>query len=211
MRAREWTKLAAMKRWWIAALLAASVLFVTRACRTTAPALPASERPQTWAQPVEVAGVDNVHRVSDTLWRGAQPTARGFAELERLGVRTVLTLRAFHDDDLPAGSKLATERIWVKTWHAEDEDVVRFLRIVSDPAKQPVFVHCHWGADRTGMMCAVYRIVLCGWSKDEAIDEMLHGDFDFHEHWQNLVEYIRDLDVERIAREAGLRDAPVAR
>ncbi len=37
------------------------------------------------------------------------------------------------------------------------EDVARFLAIVNDPANQPVFVHCHVGRHRTGVMTAIYR------------------------------------------------------
>jgi len=173
-------------------------------CRSMRTSPPASPRPDTWAEPLESAHLSNLHRVSPSLLRGAQPTAQGLEELERMGVHTVLSLRGFHDDDLPAGSKLAREHISFKTWHPEDEDVVRFLRIVNDPAQQPVFVHCQWGADRTGMMCAIYRIACNGWTKDEALAEMTGGGFGFHPEWTNLVEYVRELDVARIANQAGL-------
>jgi protein tyrosine phosphatase (PTP) superfamily phosphohydrolase (DUF442 family) len=157
-----------------------------------------------WAEPVERAGLSNLHRVSPVLWRGAQPEADGSRELERLGVRSVLSLRGLHADQLPAGSTRAYERISFKAWHPEDEDVVRFLRFVNDPAHQPVFVHCQWGADRTGMMCAIWRVACCGWTRDEALAEMTQGGFGFHSELSNLVEYVRKLDVERLAREAGI-------
>jgi protein tyrosine/serine phosphatase len=48
-------------------------------------------------------------------------------------------------------------------------DVVKFLQIVTDPEKVPVFVHCQHGADRTGVMAASYRIIVQGWSKDQAL------------------------------------------
>ena len=105
---------------------------------------------------------------------------------------------------------LAYEHISFKAWHAEHEDVVRFLRIVADPARQPVFVHCQHGADRTGMMTAIYRIAVQGWSKEDAIAEMTEGGFGFHSIWTNLVEYVRKLDVDRLKREAGLT-APSAK
>lgn len=164
-----------------------------------------SARAASWAEPLARPGLPNLYRVSATLYRGAQPTREGFGELARLGVKSVLSLRGFHDDDVPVEAGLAHERISFKAWHAEDEDVVRFLRFVADPAHQPVFVHCQWGADRTGMMCAIERVALEGWSKDDALAEMTQGGFGFHPEWQNLVQYVRELDVERLAREAGLR------
>ncbi len=147
-------------------------------------------------------GLPNLHRVTPELWRGAQPTAEGLRELDRIGVRTVLSLRAFHADDLPADAHFEYERISFKSWHPEDEDVVRFLRIVTDPARQPVFVHCQHGADRTGMMCAIYRVAYCGWTKDEALAEMTEGGFGFHAIWSNLVDYVRELDIDALRASA---------
>lgn len=160
---------------------------------------------RTWAKALERPGLPNLHIVTPMLYRGAQPTREGFFELRRLGVKSVLSLRSLHADRIPIDADLHYERISFKAWHPEDEDVVRFLKIVSDPTRQPVFVHCQWGADRTGMMCAIERVALEGWTKDEAIAEMTQGDFNFHPEWQNLVQYVRELDVEKLAREAGVQ------
>jgi len=85
-----------------------------------------------------------------------------------------------------------------------DDNVAAFLKVVSDPARQPVFVHCRHGSDRTGTMCAVYRIVVQGWSKGEAVLEMTRGGFGFHTNFENLVQYVEKMDVEAIRQKAGL-------
>jgi protein tyrosine/serine phosphatase len=132
-------------------------------------------------------------------------------QLEKFGIKTVINLRAFHSDrDELKDANLRWEHISVKTWHPEDEDVVQFLKIVTDPNKVPVFVHCQYGADRTGTMCAIYRITVQGWSKDEAIEEMTKGNFGFHEIWDNLVDYIRALDIEKIKKQAGIKQSTPA-
>jgi protein tyrosine/serine phosphatase len=162
-------------------------------------------RPARWAVPLEKPGLPNLHRVGDGYYRGAQPSAEGMKELERMKVKTVINLRAVNSDrDEIGDAGLAYEHISFKAWHAEDEDVVKFLKLVTDPERKPVFVHCQHGADRTGMMTAIYRIAIEGWTKDEAIAEMTQGGFGFHEIWKNLVEYVRELDVERLKREAGI-------
>ena len=173
--------------------------------RDSKAAASAAQAGPSWATPLERPGLPNLHRVSPLLYRGAQPTREGFLELRDLGVKSVVSLRGFHADDIPIDAALKYERISFKAWHPEDEDVVRFLKLVSDPARQPVFVHCQWGADRTGMMIAIARIAFEGWTKDQAIAEMTQGGFGFHKEWQNLVGYVRDLDVERLAREAGVQ------
>jgi protein tyrosine/serine phosphatase len=94
----------------------------------------------------------------------------------------------------------------MKPWHAEDKEVVRFLKIVSDPNGTPVFVHCQRGADRTGTMCAVYRVAVQHWSKTDAIEEMTKGGFGFFDGWENIVNYIRELDIEEMKSRAALQD-----
>ena len=160
-----------------------------------------------WAKRLEVPGVANLHKISEELYRGAQPSGEGVQQLKRLGIKTVINLRSFHSDRAEIGDTgLPYEHIYMKTWHPEDEEVVRFLKIVSDPNRTPVFVHCQRGADRTGTMCAIYRIAMQGWSKDEAIEEMTKGGFGFYSGWQNLINYIRELDIEEIKSQAGLEN-----
>jgi len=200
--------------WWVRLVILAAGGLALAGCLgglwRDSPAAPkrgpasAAER-AAWAQPISTQGVPNLHKVTDDLYRGGQPEVGGFQELAAMGIKTVVNLRTTGTDrGETAGAGLAYERIWFRTWHPEDEDVIRFVRIVTDPSRTPVFVHCKRGADRTGMMCAVYRIVVCGWIKDEAIREMTEGGFGFDRGWQNLVRYVRELDVERIRREAGL-------
>ncbi len=165
----------------------------------------AETRPDTWAQPVAAAGAPNLHKVSDTLFRSAQPTAEGFQNLKDLGVVTVVNLRSFNSDRAEIGATgLAYEHLTMKAWHPERKEIVRFLQIVTDSRRTPVLVHCQHGADRTGTMSAIYRIVVEGWSKEEALREMQDGGYGFHRIWSNLPDWISELDVEAIRQEAGL-------
>jgi protein tyrosine phosphatase (PTP) superfamily phosphohydrolase (DUF442 family) len=149
-----------------------------------------------WATEIELPGLENFYKISENLYRGAQPTREGFGQLKELGIKTIVNLRSFHSDrDVMAGRDFLYEHIYMKAWHPEDKEVIRFLEVITDKSKQPVFVHCQHGADRTGTMCAVYRMVIQGWGKDEAIEEMTKGGFGFHSIWWNLENYLRKLDV----------------
>ncbi len=160
------------------------------------PAPGAPERNPRWAARVERPGLTNFHQVSPALYRGAQPTREGLDELRRMGVKTVVSLRAFHGErEAVAAAGLGYERISFKVWHPEDEDLRRFLAIVTDPSRQPVFVHCLRGADRTGTAVAAYRICVEGWGREDAIEEMVDGGFEFNPRFGNLVDYLRSLDV----------------
>jgi tyrosine-protein phosphatase SIW14 len=152
-----------------------------------------------WAEKIELAGLSNIYKVSEDLYRGAQPSKEGMMELKKLGIKTIVNLRSFHSDrDEIASRDFFYEHIYIKPWHPEEKEFIRFLEIVTDKGKQPVFVHCQHGADRTGSICAVYRAVVQGWNKNEAIEEMTKGGFGFHSAWQNLVYYIQELDIYKI-------------
>ena len=166
----------------------------------------AASRPSNWAQPINLHGVPNLHKVSDQLYRSAQPTAEGMRDLKALGIKTIVNLRSFHSDRDEIGqTRLGYEHIYMKAWHAEEEDIVRFLTIVTDPRRTPVLVHCQHGADRTGTMCAVYRLAVQGWTKEEALKEMTEGGFGFHPIWQNLLDWINDLDIGKIKQKGGIK------
>ncbi len=162
-------------------------------------------RPSNWAAPLVRPGLTNFYEVTTNLYRGAQPSAQGMAELKAMGVKTVLNLRSFHSDHgLVSSGEMKLARLHMKPWHAEDEDVVAFLKVASNTNNLPLFVHCQRGADRTGMICAVYRIVYCGWTKEAAIQEMKEGGFHFNPGWENLVKYINNVDVEGLKNRAGI-------
>jgi protein tyrosine phosphatase (PTP) superfamily phosphohydrolase (DUF442 family) len=170
---------------------------------------PVTSRPASWAQPIQLAGVPNLHRVTGELFRSAQPTAEGMQNLKRIGIKTVVNLRSFHSDRDEIGETgLGNEHIYMKAWHPEREEIVRFLKIVTEPKRMPILVHCQHGADRTGGMCALYRIAVQGWTKEEAIREMAGGGFGFHEIWKNLPTWIEKLDIQSIRKDAGITTSP---
>src|SRR3977135_4498326 len=55
-------------------------------------------RPPEWAVKLSKPGLPNLHQVTTNLYRGAQPTAKGMAELKAMGIKTVIDLRAYHSD-----------------------------------------------------------------------------------------------------------------
>jgi len=164
----------------------------------------------TWATPLDLSGVPNAYRVSKTLCRSAQPTAEGMKNLKQQGIKTVVNLRSFHSDaDELAGTDLKHHHLTMKAWHPEEKELVRFLQIVTDPKQTPVIVHCQHGADRTGLMCAVYRIAVEGWTKKAAIAEMTHERYGFHKIWTNIPPWVENLDIDKLRKQAGIKE-PVA-
>ena len=169
-----------------------------------------SARPSNWAKPIDLPGVPNLYRVSKNLYRSAQPTSQGMVNLEKkLGIKTIINLRLFHSDrDEIKGTELEYIHIPLKTWKVKKKHVLRFLEAVTDLKKQPVLVHCNHGADRTGTMVAFYRMVVQGWDKSAALDEMKHGGFNYHSIWINLVDLIEDANIDEYKVIISNHDSP---
>jgi protein tyrosine/serine phosphatase len=73
------------------------------------------------------------------------------------------------------------------------EKIDKIVAIMSDPAMQPVYIHCRHGQDRTGIAVAAYRMKMQGWSLSEAQAEM--QDFGFNNIWVNFKMFIKEYDA----------------
>ena len=159
----------------------------------------AAVRNERWAAPISLDGVPNLHQITPTLYRSEQPTPLGFQNLEKLGIRTVINLRAFsNDDDEVRGTALRTERVKILTWNVDDAQVIEVMRMLRDTGNGPFLIHCKHGADRTGLMSAMYRVLEQGWTVDDALAELTGGGYGYHAMWKNIVRYVRSADVSKL-------------
>lgn len=145
------------------------------------------------------------------LYRGSLPSAPELAAVKaRFGIRSVVNLRWFRSDRaLAAPLGLREFRIPNLATHAEDEDVGAFLRVAGAPANQPLFVHCRYGADRTGLMVAAWRLLVQRPAPADAEIERELRAFEFHDYksvlrWIRKVEAMAPTERERF-REALLK------
>jgi tyrosine-protein phosphatase SIW14 len=121
-------------------------------------------------------GIDNFGQVNSNYYRGAQPKGGDYARLAALGVKTVIDLTKDGDAqeaNLVQAAGMSFLRIAMTTHEPPSKDkVAQFLKLVDDPANQPVYVHCQGGRHRTGVMTAVYRMTRDHWTADRAFAEM---------------------------------------
>lgn len=112
------------------------------------------------------------------LSRSAMPTPGMIDWLRRtLGVRSIVTFREEEEGSweeayvrdrglnffvFDMGSKRPPH-----AWQVE-----RWRDILADPAHHPIHCHCQGGADRTGVMVALYRIEHQGWEVERALREI---------------------------------------
>jgi protein tyrosine phosphatase (PTP) superfamily phosphohydrolase (DUF442 family) len=125
--------------------------------------------------------VENFGKVNENYYRGAQPDAEGFAELKRLGIKTVIDLRKDRQAAAPGQVRALGMQYFnipmKSSKAATPEQTDYFFKLVNDPANWPVYVHCKGGRHRTGALTAAYRIVHDGWTADQAFEEMKKYDF----------------------------------
>jgi uncharacterized protein (TIGR01244 family) len=124
-----------------------------------------------------VEGVGNFQKVDEHVYRGAQPTAEGFSNLNKLGIKLVIDLREPGDRSASenkivsaAGMKYVSVPMYGMETPANDS-VRKVLALLEDHSSGPVFVHCKRGADRTGGIIACYRIEHDGWKNEKALVE----------------------------------------
>lgn len=121
--------------------------------------------------------VDNFGRVNAHYYRGAQPAGRDYTDLAALGVKTIINLTSddaqADEPNLAAAAGMRYVQIPMSTrTPPTSTQLAQFLGIVSDPASQPVYVHCVGGRHRTGVMTAAYRMTQEAWTSDRAFQEM---------------------------------------
>ena len=127
--------------------------------------------------------IKNFGSVNETFYRGAQPKGRDFADLAAMGVKTVIDLQKGgmeEEQALVEAQGMKFYRIGMSDkGQPAAEQAELFLKLVNDPANQPVFVHCAGGRHRTGAMTAIYRMTHDGWTADQAFQEMKQYDFEY--------------------------------
>ena len=162
----------------LAAVGFAAAVLTALAWLTDVAELPAADRaegplPIGATSPAELPGLHNVFRLSEKLYSGAQPEGEaGFRSLQRLGIRTVLSVDGARPD------VEAARRHGMRTVHLPFgydgcplPTANRIVRAVRD-LPGPIYVHCHHGKHRGPTAAAFPRIALDGLSPEAAVREM---------------------------------------
>lgn len=173
------------------AALCASLLCVTPALHAQPSTATVLSAPTSYGQKLAVPDIHNFGKISDQLYRGAQPGAEGVKQLKQLGITAIVDLRRENasernrEKEQAQAAGIRFVSIPVGGWNAPaDAQVAEFLSLFADP-KQKVFVHCRFGEDRTGVFVAAYRMAVQQWSTQQAIQEMHF--FGFNAFWHHAM------------------------
>ncbi|MGE0551873.1 MAG: tyrosine-protein phosphatase [Gemmatimonadales bacterium] len=122
---------------------------------------------------------DNGHRLSPEAWRAAQPSPERLRRWLGLGIRTVVNLRGRHRSGAYWLEREACEALGLtlvdfrlRSHEAPSRDQLHRARAILEEVEYPILMHCKSGADRTGLMAALYRVVREGAPVSEARAEL---------------------------------------
>ncbi|HTL15728.1 MAG TPA: dual specificity protein phosphatase family protein [Patescibacteria group bacterium] len=121
-------------------------------------------------------GILNYGKVSEHLYRGAQPDADGLKSLKRLGVKMIVNLRMIDDGwQEEAAQAQANGLLYtnfpMSGFRRPSEEQVHQILALFESFPGAIFIHCQHGCDRTGTIVACYRIQHDHWSSDLALRE----------------------------------------
>lgn len=133
-----------------------------------------------------VEGVTNFTQVDVTMACAGATTPSAVAGLKTMGFKTIVNLRMASEEGADVEAERAAAALaGVRYVHlpfdtptspSDDVEttVAEFLRVTSDAANQPIFVHCA-GGGRAAAMWMVKRVVVDGWDGPRAWAEALQS------------------------------------
>jgi len=137
----------------------------------------ATELPKVASTLQNELAINNFGKVSESVWRGSVPSDKSLEKLAKHGVKTVIDLRykgfwCKHEEEQAAKFGLKYVHMPIGFSKLTSNEILSFLKIVSNPANLPAYVHCRQGADRTGVIIGAYRILMQNWTFDKTYNEM---------------------------------------
>ncbi len=142
---------------------------------------------QTWRHGHDYVFADRFAEVEPgRIYRGAWQKPWPMRRLVRdYHIKTVVALAHPADHPLAVQEKALAEELGVRWVHVPivdlrgqneksgvSDQLEAAAAVIADPKNQPVYFHCHHGINRASMAQMAYRLMYCGWTLDQATDEI---------------------------------------
>jgi len=121
----------------------------------------------------------NKHKLSEGVWRSAQPAPHHIKSLKRQGIKTILNLRGervcgsyWYEERLCKQLGIELINFQVRSRAAPSREDVLGAKKLFETIEYPMLMHCKSGADRAGLMSVIYRHVREGWPIEKALSEL---------------------------------------
>jgi protein tyrosine phosphatase (PTP) superfamily phosphohydrolase (DUF442 family) len=121
----------------------------------------------------------NRHRLSQEAWRSAQPAPHHIRALKRRGLRTIINLRGerlcgsyWLEQAVCQHKGIKLVDFQLRSRAAPKREEIKAARDLFESVEYPILMHCKSGADRVGLMSALYRLFREGVPVAEAKREL---------------------------------------
>ena len=126
-----------------------------------APSIPMPKPDAT--QPADLVGLHNVVAYDDGLLSGSVPEGEGFATLEKMGIRTIISVDGMSPDvEAAKAHGLRYVHLPISYGGIEPERKLEIARAVKD-LPGPIYIHCHHGKHRSAAAAGA-AVVTLGYS-----------------------------------------------
>ena len=147
----------------------------------------------------------NLYKVDSLLYRSEQLVSEDKAVIQNIPIKSIINLRYFtRSGDKKVfkttdGVRLINHPLL--TWRIKAPEIAATLKLIKERQKEgAVLIHCYHGADRTGIMVAMYRIIYHNWTIEQAKKEMINGPYGYHSVWKNLEALFTESTVNEVRR-----------
>ena len=109
---------------------------------------------------------NNFHEISEGVYRANQPSPSHLKSYKKLGIKSVLSLRGRANQSYDLFEDEYCKRLGLNLIYTPissgsapmPEDLLKIIQVLRELPK-PVVLHCKSGADRAGIMCALYFLL----------------------------------------------------
>lgn len=121
----------------------------------------------------------NLHQLDDMMWRSNQPSPKQVADLAKRGIKNILNLRGSRSVGTWQLEAQACEAHGIRLYDftarsraAPDKQMLHDARALFLSLDGPSLMHCKSGADRAGLMAALYMLVIKKVGAREALEQL---------------------------------------
>ena len=144
---------------------------------------PAGERPTNWHEVTPQnrcgSGQGAGPRAVKTIFRGVRPNGEGLQFLQSQGIDHVMNLEmddvSSDEVDLVKQLGLSADELLHPMGNGlgvdDNDTMIAAVAELRRPENFPIYVHCHYGDDRTGMIIALHRVFDECWAPKDAEKE----------------------------------------
>ena len=121
----------------------------------------------------------NLHQIDEQMWRSNQPTPGRIADYAEMGIKTIINLRGERND---GGWRLEAEACYkhqislvdftARSRAAPDKKMLHDTAALFAQIQTPALLHCKSGADRAGLMSALYLLICCNADARTALGQL---------------------------------------